>query len=174
MQNRWKSPGCSKLLPLIEATELFETFLRRSNFLWPSPDLCIDTVQSLSSAGSSFDLLAGFLLICIVSYETLYWQECVCPNHVHSTEFTRGGLHSRCRKISEMIKRKWRHLSFISSVILRVWILIPIWYSNFYFLISLQKNSKILFLLSHYEWWVQIDEGKNEFDDFFVIYKYLG
>jgi hypothetical protein len=32
-------------------------------FWYPSPDLCLDTILSLSSTGNSFDLMAWFLLL---------------------------------------------------------------------------------------------------------------
>ena len=52
-----------------------------------------------------------FALIFIVSCETLYRQVCAFPHHLQSIEFTTGGLQSRCRNISKMIKRHGRHLS---------------------------------------------------------------
>uniref|UniRef100_UPI00358F3A5E solute carrier family 45 member 4-like isoform X2 n=1 Tax=Myxine glutinosa TaxID=7769 RepID=UPI00358F3A5E len=60
-----KSPGCSKLLPFKNYgghCALGNLQCSRDFFLWASPDLCLDTILSLSSAGSSFDLMAWFLL----------------------------------------------------------------------------------------------------------------
>ena len=54
-------------------------------FLKPSPDLCLDTILSLSSAGSSFNLHGlVFALICIISCETLCRQVCAFPSHVQT------------------------------------------------------------------------------------------
>ena len=48
------------------------------------PDLCLDTILSLSSAFLSYGLV--FALICIVRCETLYRQVSTFPNHVQSIE----------------------------------------------------------------------------------------
>ena len=109
-----KSPGCSKLLPfknygghcalvnLQYSKNMFVTFPR--SVPWHNP--------SQSSAGSSFDLMAWILLICIITCEAVYWQVSDClSNHVQSIEFTIGRLQWRCRNISKMIKRNGRHPS---------------------------------------------------------------
>ena len=42
----------------------------------------------------------GFALTCTVKCGSVYRQVCASANHVHSLEFTTGGLQSSCRNIS--------------------------------------------------------------------------
>ena len=41
---------------------LLETFNAAEMFCYPSPDLCLDTILSLSSSDNYFDFMAWFLL----------------------------------------------------------------------------------------------------------------
>ncbi len=77
---------------------------KKKKVLYPSPDLCLDTILSRRSTDNSFGL-HGLVcaLTCIVSCGTLYRQVCAFPNYVQSTEFTTGVLQSSCRKIRSMI-----------------------------------------------------------------------
>ena len=83
-------------LRIMEATVLLGIFNAVDILLSPSPDLCLDTILPLSSVGSSFNLMAWSLLICIVSCETLYRQLCAFSDHVQPSEFITGGVLSRC------------------------------------------------------------------------------
>ena len=49
-------------LRMVEATVFLGTFYAADNFWYPSPDLCLDTILSLSFTDNSFDFLAWFLL----------------------------------------------------------------------------------------------------------------
>ena len=49
-------------LRMMEATVFLWTFNAAEMFWYPSPDLCLDTILSLSSTGNYFDLMAWFLL----------------------------------------------------------------------------------------------------------------
>jgi hypothetical protein len=49
-------------LRMIEATVFFGTFNAADIFGYPSPDLCLDTILSRSSADNSFNLMTWFLL----------------------------------------------------------------------------------------------------------------
>ena len=49
-------------LRMIEVTVSLGTFNGAEMFLYPSPDLCFDTILSQSSTDNSFDLMAWFLL----------------------------------------------------------------------------------------------------------------
>jgi hypothetical protein len=60
-------------------------------FWYPSPDLCLDTILSLSSTDNSFHLLAWVLLWHALSTVSTDMDVCVFPNHVQSSEFTTGG-----------------------------------------------------------------------------------
>ena len=87
-------------------------------FWYLSPDLCLDTILSRSSADNSFDLMAWFLaLTCTVNCGTLNRQVCAFPHHVQSVGFTTGGLQSSCRNISRMINGNRMHLSKMLSLI---------------------------------------------------------
>ena len=108
------SVGCSKLLLFKKYgchSSLPELSVQMKFFGKPSPDLCLDTILSLSSAGSSSNLMvwlfwyALFILICIVSCDILKRQVCPFPNYAQSIEFDTGGLQSQCRDISKRIKR---------------------------------------------------------------------
>ena len=61
---RWPALGRVPVVPnffhlrIMEATVLFGTFSSAEIVLLPSPDLCLDTIQSLSFEGSFFDLMA--------------------------------------------------------------------------------------------------------------------
>jgi hypothetical protein len=50
-------------------------------FWYISPDLCLDTILSLSSMDNSFDLMPWFAT---VNCGTSYRQMCAFPNHVQS------------------------------------------------------------------------------------------
>ena len=58
-------------LRMMEATVFLRTFNAADIFLYPSPDLCLDTILSQSSTENSFDLMAWFLLTCNVNCGTL-------------------------------------------------------------------------------------------------------
>ena len=49
-------------LRMMEATVFLGIFNAADIFWYPSPDLCLDTILSLSSTDNSFDLMARFLL----------------------------------------------------------------------------------------------------------------
>ncbi len=59
-----KSPGCFKLLPLrvTETTSFCEPSMLQKFFLYPSPDLCLDTILSRRSTDNSLDFMAWFML----------------------------------------------------------------------------------------------------------------
>jgi hypothetical protein len=89
-----------------------------AEIIYPSPDLCIETILSLSPTDNSLGLMACFFaLTCTVNCGTLYRQVCAFPNHVKSIEFTTGGLQWSCRNISRMINGNRMHLRSISSLI---------------------------------------------------------
>jgi hypothetical protein len=46
-------------------------------FLYPFPDLCLNTIMSWSSTDNSFDLMAWFLLWLTLSTEGSYVDRCV-------------------------------------------------------------------------------------------------
>ena len=48
-------------LRMMEATVFLGTFNAAEMFLYPSPDLCLDTILSQSSTDNSFNLMAWFL-----------------------------------------------------------------------------------------------------------------
>ena len=54
-------PNFSRLR-MMEATVSLGTFNIAEMFWYPSPDLCLDIIMSLSSMDNSFDLMAWFLL----------------------------------------------------------------------------------------------------------------
>jgi hypothetical protein len=58
------------------------------HFWYPSPDLCLNTILSLSSTDNYFDLMAWFLQ----QLWTLCGEVCAFPNNVQSIEFTTAGL----------------------------------------------------------------------------------
>ena len=88
------------------------------HFLYPSRDLCLDTILSLRSTSKSFDLMAWFFLWNARSTVGPYKREvCAFPNHVQSIEFITGGLQSSCRNISRMINGNWIYLISILSLI---------------------------------------------------------
>ncbi len=93
-------------LQRMEATVLIGTFNAADIFLYPSPDLCLDTILSRRST----DNCLVCALKCTVNSKTLYRQVCAFPNHVQSTEFTTGRLQS------SIISGNWMHLSSILSV----------------------------------------------------------
>ena len=63
-------------LGIIKAIVLLGTFNAADIFLYPSPDLCLDTILSLSSAGCSFDVMAWFLLWYALSVANHYIDRC--------------------------------------------------------------------------------------------------
>ena len=82
----------SSILRMMEAIVFLGTFNAAELFLYPSPDLCLNTILSRSSTDNSFDLMAWFLLRHVLSTVGPYRQVCAFPNHVQSIEFTAGGL----------------------------------------------------------------------------------
>ncbi len=85
--------------------------------LYPSPDLCLDTILSWRSTDNSFDFLAWFVLwLAVLAVGTLYRQVFAFSNHAQSTKFTTGGLQLSGRNISRMIVGIRMHRSYILSV----------------------------------------------------------
>ena len=91
------------LLGTFNAAEFFVAFPRSV----PRPQSCLWALQAVPSTS-----WLGFCsdMHCQL-WDLIYRQMCAFPNHVQSIEFTTGGLQSRCRNISKMIKRNGRHLS---------------------------------------------------------------
>ena len=101
-------------LRMMEATVLIGTFKVADIFLYPSPDLCLETILFRRSTDNSFDFMLG-LCSDTVNCGTLYIQVCAFPNQVQSTEFTTGGLQLSSRSISRMIRGNKMNLSSILS-----------------------------------------------------------
>ena len=85
---------------MMEATVFLGPFSYVETVRYLSPDLCLDTILSLSSTDNSFNLMALFLLWHALSTVEPYIDRCVhFPNHVQLIEFTTGGLQSICKNI---------------------------------------------------------------------------
>jgi hypothetical protein len=108
-----KSLGGSKLLPFKKDGGHFVLGELQCciHFCWyPSLDLCLNTILSLSSTDNSFNLMAWFLLWPAQSSVGPYIDMCV---HFQSIEFTIGGLQDV--ETSRMINGKdARELNFES------------------------------------------------------------
>ena len=106
-------------------------------FFCTLPQICAPRYNPVSEVYRQFLRLHGLVcaLTCTVNCGTLYRQVWAFPNHVHSTEFTTGGLQSSCRNISRMISGYRMHRSSILSVMakaLNTWV--HVIFFVFYFL----------------------------------------
>ena len=72
-------------LRMMEATVFFGTFNIAEMFWYPSPNLCLDTILSLSSTDNSFDLMFWFLLWHALSTVGPYIDRCV-PSQIMSNQ----------------------------------------------------------------------------------------
>ncbi len=107
-----KSPGGSKLLPFMDDEDhcVHWDLQCCRNFSVPFPR-SVPRYNPVSEVYRQFLGLHGLVcaLTCTVHCGTLYRQVCAFPNHVQSTEFTSGGLQSRCRNIWRMISGNSMH-----------------------------------------------------------------
>ena len=81
------------------------TFHVAEMFWYPSPDLCLDRILSLSFTENSFDLMAWFLLRHALSTVGPYIDRCV-PLKIMSKQLN---LQSSCGNISRMINGNRMH-----------------------------------------------------------------
>ena len=87
-------------LRMMEATVLLGTLNAAEMFLYPFPDLCLDTIVSQVYRQFSWPHGLAFNLTYTIDCETLYKQVCAFPNYVQWIQLGTGGLQSRCRSIS--------------------------------------------------------------------------
>ena len=102
-------------LRMMEATVFLGTFNAAEIDWYPSPDLCLDTILSLSSLDNSFDLMAWFLLWNALSTVGPYIDRCV-PFRIMSHQLNLPRVDSnQVVETSRMINGNRMHLSSIES-----------------------------------------------------------
>jgi hypothetical protein len=67
---------------MMEATVFLGTFNAAECFWYPSPDMCIDTILSLSSMDNSFDL-NGLVFALVDSYQVVKTSRMINGNRMH-------------------------------------------------------------------------------------------
>ena len=126
---------------MMEATVLIGTFNAADIFLYPSRDLCLDTILSWRSADNSLDFMAWFVLWHALSTVGPYIDRCV-PFQIMSSsinwivETSQWSVETGCTWAQFWVS--WQ----------RLWILIYMWFFRFLFLIDLHKLKKPFFTLS--------------------------
>ena len=109
-------------LRMMEATVFLGTFNAAEICWYPSTDLCLDTILSLSSTDNSFDLMAWILLGHGLSTVRSYIDRCV-PFQIMSNQLNLPQVDSQVveasqgRSISRMINGNRMDLSSTSSLI---------------------------------------------------------
>jgi len=107
----WVVP-CSFHFLMMELIVLLGTFNILEIILYPSPDLCLLTILSRSSTGSSLDFIVEFLLWHALSTVGPYIERCVSFQIMcNQLNWPQVDSNTSCRDISRMIKGNWIHLS---------------------------------------------------------------